>query len=188
MMITGQLPVLAAPSVDEKHQILCSGVYDHFSTKYGTQSRREPRRKRKSHQCSKQERARIREERNKARRQLRKAKRNSIDRQSIRHLARNFHLYLRQFSRFTRAERRHNHHLEVGAARKECAKNLWRFARKVLDNSEEREEVQPIGVFLHQHNIAVSLECSNNLPGCLVLPFLKSPSIMVLSPWMRSMR
>ena len=55
-MATSVVPrVLAAPSVDEKHQVLCSGVYDHFSTKYGTRSRREPRRKRVTSAVSRRE-------------------------------------------------------------------------------------------------------------------------------------
>ena len=94
--------VLAAGSVDEKCQVLCLGVYEYFSAKYGTRSKTS--RKKKRQKYSKQEKALIREERNKARQQLRKAKRNSSDPESIRELARKFHLYLRQYSRLNRAE------------------------------------------------------------------------------------
>ena len=68
-------------SVDEKHQVLCSGVYEYFSVKYGTRSKTP--RKKKRQKCSQQEKALIRVERNKARQQLRKAKRNSSDPETI---------------------------------------------------------------------------------------------------------
>ena len=59
--------VLAAPTIEKKNQALCSGVYDYFVAKYGTQPERRSRKKSKRHKCVQQERARLREERNKAR-------------------------------------------------------------------------------------------------------------------------
>ena len=131
--------VLAAGSVDEKCQALCSGVYEYFSAKYGTRSKTS--RKKKREKYSKQEKALIREERNKARQRLRKAKRNSSDPESIRELARNFHLYLRQYSRLNRAESRNARKIQETQARRECTKNFWKFAAEVFDDGNDRSDV-----------------------------------------------
>ena len=132
--------VLAAGSVDDKHEVLCSGVYSYFNREHGTRS---VPKKRKAQRQSKQDLSLIKLERNRARQQLRKAKRNSSDPDTLKDLARKFHLYLRKFSKLKRAEVRHTNKVHEDHARKECCCNFWRFAAKVLGGGEGESELQP---------------------------------------------
>ena len=62
--------VLAAPTVDAKHEALCQGIYNYFSSQYGCRLPRKPRRKRRHVRRLK----RITAQKNEARKQFRKAK------------------------------------------------------------------------------------------------------------------
>ena len=132
--------VLAASTVDEKHHILCSGVYSYFSGKYGTRSSK-PFRRRKHKRNQGDGSSELRLKRNKARQQLRKAKRSSKDPQVIQDLANTFHYYLRQFSKAKKAERKSLQECNHLRARRDCAKKFWKFAAQTLDHN--KEDIQP---------------------------------------------
>ena len=134
------LAVLAASTVDEKHHILCSGVYGYFSSKYGTCSSKPFRRWKHKHSQGGGS-LELRLKRNKARQQLRKARRSSTDPQVIQHLANTFHQCLQQFSRARKAERKSLQECKQLRARRDCAKNFWKFAAQTLDVNNE--DIQP---------------------------------------------
>ena len=133
--------VLAARSVEEKNRVLCCGVYSYFSTTFGTFSHKGGKRKRSKR--INQSITVLRNERNRARQQLRKAKENSKDPHVIRELANRFHQYLRQFNKAQRAEKHRLEESQRVRARKECAKNFWKFATQVLEEEGDKNDVQP---------------------------------------------
>ena len=134
--------VLSASSVEEMNLVLCKGVYTFFINKYGVRSSNQRRRtrKRKSARVSLDK---LREERNKTRNDLRRAKKQGRDTESIRSLADKFHRLLRQYKQISRAEQRSVDSTRSRQERKQCAKDLHRFAKKVLDNGGGQHSIAP---------------------------------------------
>ena len=133
--------VVAATTVEEKNTLLCNGVYEYFSTKYGTRSQK--RAKYKKPRGGRKSVAKLREMRNQARKELRKAKKDVQDPQAVKDLANKFHQYLRQHNRARRAESNKFQRKQEMKARKECAKNFWSFAARVLEEEEDKNDTQP---------------------------------------------
>ena len=111
-------------------------MYGYFSSKYGTCSSKPFRRQKHKHSQGGGS-LELRLKRNKARQQLRKARRSSTDPQVIQHLANTFHQYLQQFSRARKAERKSLQECKQLRARRDCAKNFWKFASQTLDVNNE---------------------------------------------------
>ena len=111
MMITGSKLTIPCPEcyssslaslIEEKNKILCEGIYEYFSSKYGTRDRKIVNRKKK---CSKgKSLSKLRTERNKLRTDLRKAKKNGTDLQAIREISKKFHQLLRQHNKESKAQ------------------------------------------------------------------------------------
>ena len=130
--------VLAAKSVDDKNMVLCEGIYNHFSSKYGlrkTTHPRKPRVKRHNRAFKKPT-----QEKNTARRELRAAKREGKEKGTIKEIATKFHQLIRLHSKAKREQLRSRLNLEAGKARQECAKNFLRFAAKIFDGEDETPE------------------------------------------------
>ena len=129
--------VLAAPTVDAKHQALSQGIYHHFSSTYGCHlPRKKPRWKRWHARCLKK----ITAQKNEARKQFRQAKASSSSGTVIQELARKFYHLIRLHS----AEKIllcSKCRLEALKARRECNRNFWRYASKVLDG--EGDSITP---------------------------------------------
>ena len=86
--------VLAAPTVDAKHEALCQGLYHHFSRQYGCIASRKPHRKRRHARRLKK----LTAEKNKARKQFRHAKTSANDSHRVKELAQKFYRLVRLHS------------------------------------------------------------------------------------------
>ena len=122
-----QVPaVLAAPTVEKKNKILCEGIHDYFTTKFGTKKQGVKQR------CGIQSGIRaklsaLREKRNKAWNELQRVKHR--DTTDITSLATCFHKYLREYNKASQAEKKR---VKASTARRLCSKNFVKFARDVL--------------------------------------------------------
>ena len=125
--------VLSAPSLEEKNLTLCSGIYNYFSSKYGTHTRGR-RGKQKRPNNPQTDLNKLKEERNRTRCELRRAKKRGLDTESIRALASKFHQLLRQYRQITKVQNRRSASNVASRERKECAQDFSRFAKKVLDD------------------------------------------------------
>ena len=87
-------------SVNGKNGVLCDGIYNYFTMKYGTNEKRKASkhviRRSKSHNRPMK---RVTLEKNKARRELRAAKREGKEEGVIKEIARKFHKLIRLHSR-----------------------------------------------------------------------------------------
>ena len=134
--------VMLTQSVDEKNSVLCDGIYNYFTTKYGKNEKccssgMPARKKLKSHNRRLK---RVTREKNMARRELRAARREGRDECVIREVARKFHTLIRIHSKTKREQLKAQFKLEAGKARRECARCFWRFTAKILDDSDESPE------------------------------------------------
>ena len=128
--------VAAAQSVDDKNRILCECIYNHFASKYGVMdkakhSKRSKQPKPRSHN---QLLKKLKRMRNEARRDLRRARRESQEEIVIQEIAKQFYKLIRMHSKAQKVSLRSRANLEARKARSECAKSLWRFAAKILDD------------------------------------------------------
>ena len=130
--------VLQAHCVDDKNKILCEGIYGYFASKYGTiQINRNKVRSAQHPRKHKQTIKRITKEKNMARMELRRAMKDGKEDDIIKDVARKFHKLIRFHSRTKKEQLKARLSLEAGKARLECAKNLWRYAAKILDGEED---------------------------------------------------
>ena len=72
-----------------------------------------------------------------ARRELRRAIKEGKEDDIIKDIARKFHKMIRLHSRAKKEQLKARLNLEAGKARLECARNLWRYAAKILDGEED---------------------------------------------------
>ena len=72
--------------------------------------------------------------RNEARRDLRRARREGQDNLVIQEMPKQFHKLIRMYSKVQKVSLRSKANLEARKARRECAKSLWWFAAKILDD------------------------------------------------------
>ena len=126
--------ILGASGVDDKNDMLCSGVYEYFATKYGTRAFR--CQKKRAHRKSSQLRhfKSVTKQKNEARQQLRKAQKEGLSSDQTRSLAKAFFRLVREHSRVKRAVCNHNKHTTQRKARQECHQNIFRFAKQLLDD------------------------------------------------------
>ena len=140
--------VLAAQSVDDKNMVLCAGIYNYFTLKYGTDDKGKSGKK----SAKKHNRAfkRLTQDKNRARRQLMAVRREGKEEGIIKEVARRFHQLIRLHSKAKKEQMRSRLNLEAGKAgkaRQECARSFWKFAAKVLDGRvsqpSQRRRVSP---------------------------------------------
>ena len=125
--------MLAATTVDAKHEALCQGIFHHFSAQFGCTTPYKPRRKRKNARRLK----RLTIEKNEARKQLRQAKSSPCSSSDIQYLAQKFYHLVRLHSAEKKIILKSKCRLEALKARRECSKIFWRYAAKVLDGESE---------------------------------------------------
>ena len=137
--------VLAATSVEEKNQLLCNGIYNFFSSSYGTRAKGKRRTIKKSKQSNTLQNSlmKLRKKRNNLRNELRHAKKLGLSADSIRSLASKFHLLLRQYAQTNRSLCKSVSKNKVEYDRKECAKHFNTFAAKVLDGDDNLLSAEP---------------------------------------------
>ena len=181
--------VPSASTVDQKHQTLCSGIYNYFSRVCGTLSSKSSlRRRQRSKQSKSKNISELRMERNKARQQLRKAKHSSSDPQIIRELAIIFHHSLRQYSRARKAKECSLQQTNQLKARKDCSQNFWKLASRTLDNSNS--SIQPsfdesIADEFFRTLLVVSQKFFSNPLGFLLLLLHRYLSILMILPLLK---
>ncbi len=129
--------VINASTVEEKNRLLCDGVYQYFSEKFGTRSpQRKPRRRPQRPARRLKD---LTQQKNESRKRMRKARREGCDEATIRTIAKEFHKLLRLHSKEKKGQVKTKAKIEALKARKECARNFWRFAAKILDDDESND-------------------------------------------------
>ena len=124
--------VIAAPTVDAKHECLCQGIYLHFSSQYGCTTPHKPRRKRRHARRLKK----LTAEKNEARKQFRQA-RASTDNTVVKELAQKFYRLVRLHSAEKKILLKSKCRLEALKARRKCSRAFWHYAASVLDGEGE---------------------------------------------------
>ena len=84
---------ISAASPEEKNLILCQGIHEVMTTKFGAQPPRKPRNNRRRHH--ERNLRKLTKEKNAARKDLRKARREAQDEEAVRDLSIKFHKLLR---------------------------------------------------------------------------------------------
>ena len=80
---------------------------------------------------------RITKEKNMARRELRRARKDGKEDGIIKDIAQKFHKLIRLHSKAKKEQLKARLNLEAGKVRRECAKNFWRYAAKILDGKDD---------------------------------------------------
>ena len=157
--------VLAAPTVDAKHEALCQGIYHHFSSLYGCSFPRKPCRKRRHAR-----RLKITAEKNKARRKFRHAKASSIsDNATIRDLAQKFYQLVRLHSKEKGLHLKSKCRFEALKARRECNRSFWRYAAYCSDTLCREGVYLDLLTFMLKNrymDTTVQKAFINGIPGC----------------------
>ena len=125
--------VVAAPTVDAKHEALCQGIYHHFSNQCGCATSYKPRRKRRHARRLKK----LTIEKNDIRKQFRQAKASAGNSLLVQQLAQKFYRLVRLHSAEKKVLLKSQCRLEALKARRECSRAFWRYAAKVLDGEDE---------------------------------------------------
>ena len=127
--------VIRATTVEEMNTILCDGIYNIISSRFGSQpllrsKTRKP--KPKQHDRALKEVTRLK---NETRWALRKARREGESVSTVQSLSGKFLSLLRHHSRFKRESSRRCQAKEASAAREDCHRNFWRYAKGLLDGN-----------------------------------------------------
>ena len=127
--------VLCATTVEEMNTILYDGIYI-ISSRFGTQpllrSKTRSQPKPKQHDRALKEVTRLK---NEARRALRKARREGESVSTVQSLSGKFLSLLCDHSRLKRESSRKCQAKEASAAREDCHRNFWRYAKGLLDGN-----------------------------------------------------
>ena len=128
--------VIQASSTEEKNRVLCDGVYQYFSQCYGTKSfSQKPKKRPRRHARHLKD---LTQKKNEARRRMKKARKEGGSEAAVHALAKEFHKLLRLHSKEKRAQLQSKLKIEALKARRECAKDFWRFAAKILDGEYDK--------------------------------------------------
>ena len=124
--------VICATSPEEKHSILCQGIYDQMVVRFGVKrvNSNQKRRKRVHERSLKN----LRRENNMAKKDLKQARRQSENEEVVRELSVKFYRLLRLHSKAKKASRKSIRNLEALKARKECQRSFKRFAFQLFSD------------------------------------------------------
>ena len=103
-------------------------------------------------------------------RDLRRARREGQDNLVIQETAKQFHKLIRMYSKAQKVSLRFKANLEARKARRECAKSLWQFAAKILDDDGSSNTTPAFNsktaesFFTNAYSARKSFQCPEWLP------------------------
>ena len=182
--------VLEAQSVDEKSNLLCTGIYNILATRFGTKSLRpsgDTNRYRPHNRTLK----RLRKAKVQAHRGFHKAQRNWCGQEEIRHLSLIHLRAVREYHKALRQRRKAQHICQARNDWQDCSKQFWRYARTLFDENGSPQHVSPIWKqqpASFKKLIAMSPKISTHLHGYLnpKLQFQSLTSTLTKSKWRKS--
>ena len=129
--------VLSCTSIDEMNATLNKYIYDYFSSKHGTlphQSKKAVHRYRSHLQSSL---LKARRDKNQMKKRYRKACRDhSISKEAIAEMSKSFHELVHQHNKIRKEVLKRNKMNAAKYAIKQCTRNFWSFADKLLSENE----------------------------------------------------
>ena len=126
--------VISATSPEEKHHILCQGIYDHMVARLGVKRVTNNQKKRvRDHERNLKN---IRKEKNAAKKDLRRARRQAGNEDAVRELSVKFHRLIRLHSKAKKASLKARMNLEAFKARRECQRSFWKFASQLFSEDD----------------------------------------------------
>ena len=134
--------VLMQEDVDAMNEILCNGIHSFFTSRYGTYQFNQRHQHPPKVSNQQNELKQVLMEKNEVKKRLRRLRRNGSSPEEVRLLACEFHHLVRKHSKLSRQERTAQSQRSKNQQRKECYRNLHKFARKILDD-DNYTSVQP---------------------------------------------
>ena len=134
--------VLMQEDVDAMNEILCNGIHSFFTTSYGTYQFNQRHQHPPKVSNQQNELKQVLMEKKEVKKRLRRLRRNGSSPEEVRLLACEFHHLVRKHSKLSRQERTAQSQRSKKQQRKECYRNLHKFARKILDD-DNYTSVQP---------------------------------------------
>ena len=136
--------VMNEASADAKNSVLCDGIYQYFSEKYGVRRSNPDKaeRKRKNHDRALK---RVKQLKKTARKEFQRAKREGLPPESIRALAQNFFTLVREHNHLKRASHNASLRKQTRKAKKCCHQHFWRYAKELLDDGAANQTTPQFG-------------------------------------------
>ena len=134
--------VLHEMDVNNMNHVLCFGIYSYFTSRYGTQQSNQHHQHLNKVQKQRNELKKVTIEKNAAKKKLRQMRRDCSNPDAVKQLACEFHGLVRAHSRASRIVKGLEKLKSQKQQRKECRKDLHKFARKIL-NDEEYTTIEP---------------------------------------------
>ena len=129
-------------NVDVMNKVLCNGIYSFLTTRHGTipsnqHHQHQPKARNKQTALKK-----VQNEKNETKKRLRQLRKSGTSPEEVRLLAQEFHQLVRKHSRLSKKARRADAKMSAKQQRKECHRDLHKFARKVLED-DNCASIQP---------------------------------------------
>ena len=130
-------------SADAKNSVLCDGIYQYFSEKYGVRQSKPDKteRKRKNHDRALK---RVKQLKT-ARKEFQREKHEGLSPESIRALAQNFFTLVREHNHLKRASHNASLRKQTSKAKKCCHQHFWRYAKELLDDGAANQTTPQFG-------------------------------------------
>ena len=137
--------VLHELDVNVMNHALCVGIYSYFTAKYGMQELNQHHQHHQHLSKVQKQRNELKKaltEKNAAKKKLRQLRRAGSDPETVKQLASEFHSLVRAHSRLSKAAKGLERKESQKQQRKECRKDLYKFAKKIL-NDEAYTSTEP---------------------------------------------
>ena len=134
--------VLDCSSVDVMNHILCHGIYSFLASKYGVMTPRQHYASTGKELIIRKKLQEVKIEKNALKKRMRGLQRDGSSPEEVRVLAHEFHSLVRKLSKLSKDYRKVQQKASAIKQRKECRKDIHRFARKVLDD-DNHSSIQP---------------------------------------------
>ena len=172
--------VLHELDVNVMNHVLSLGIYSYFTTKYGTEKTNQHRQHPNKAQKLRNDMTEVLTEKKAAKKRLRQLRKTGTDPEAVRHLACEFHSLVRAHSRLNRTVKKQERVESQKQQRKECRKDLHKFAKKIL-NDDNYTSIEP--TFTASEAEAYFDQVSSTTPATFTrpswMPESPSPSVQL---------
>ena len=134
--------VLDCSNVDVMDHILCHGIHSFLASRHGVRTPRQHHASTRKDQTIKRKLQEVKIEKNALKKRMRGLQRDGSSPDEVRVLAHEFHQIVRKLSKLSKDYRKMQQKSSATQQRKECRKDIHRFARKVLDD-DNYSSIQP---------------------------------------------
>ena len=131
--------VLDARSLEEKCEVLTTGIYHFLSNLTPSQ----PTKQKSQHKPHNRQLKGVTERKKQLKKDLREANRMNAPKDAIADLAKQYHQCVRLHSKLTNVKRKSDERKNASAIRRECARNFWKFSNTLLGETTEASDIQP---------------------------------------------